>query len=250
NRTYAKIFGAGRRAAAAPSRTTSADRRAYSGVTQLSSTPSATSPASRHIFGPSAATTTRVSSVRRSSATPSRTRASEPGLGLPTPRSRRSSGRAFARTPAAMLSGPRVWSGMTPPPSSIRRVPFAPSPSAASPSVAPGWLTQNELYPSASASRAEARMMSAVTPAKTANPSAMLGGLHAVEAERLEQRHVLEREEDRGPRARVCVLVRGARRHREEIALAPVVCDAIDDGASAAAHHVVDGARRLAMGAG
>src|SRR5262249_21142994 len=155
-----------------------------------------------------------------------------------------------AGTPEAIPPGPRVWSGTTPTPSSIRRVTFAASPSDASPSVAPGWLTQNELYPSASASRAEARMMSAATPAKTANPSAMLGGLHAVEAERLEQRHVLEREEDRRPRARIGVRVRGPRRHREEIALAPVVRDPVDDGASTAAHHVVDGARRFAMGAG
>src|SRR5213083_745318 len=48
-RTYAKSRGGCRPAAAAPARTHSAERRACSGVSQLKSTASATSPATRHI---------------------------------------------------------------------------------------------------------------------------------------------------------------------------------------------------------
>src|SRR3989440_10208348 len=153
-----------RPAAVAPARTHSAERRACSGVSQLKSTASATSPARRHIWGPSAATTRRTGSSDRSAATPSRTRLRAPGFGLPTPRRRRPRGSALAGPPWTMLSGPRVWRGIPPIPSSIRRVSVAASASAASPSVAPGWFTQKELYPSPSASRADARMISGAAP--------------------------------------------------------------------------------------
>ena len=169
-RTYATSAGGCRPAAAAPARTQSAERRACSGVNQLSSTASAISPAVRHILGPSAATTRRTGSRDRSVATPSRTRASAPGFGLPTPSRSRPSGSALARTPSSMLSGPRVDSGITPIPSSICRVSRAPSARAASPSVEPGWFTQKELYRSPSASRADARMTSGARPANTAKP--------------------------------------------------------------------------------
>src|SRR5204863_339647 len=149
-RTYAKSRGGCRPAAAAPARTQSAERRACSGVSQLKSTPSPTSPATRHIWGPSAATTRRAASLGRSAATPSRTRLRAPGFALPTPRRRRSRGRPLARTPWTMLSGPRVWSGITPIPSSIPRVSVAASASETSPSVAPGWFTQKEGKPSPS----------------------------------------------------------------------------------------------------
>src|SRR6059036_794212 len=162
-----------RPAAVAPARTHSAERRACSGVSQLKSTASATSPARRHIWGPSAATTRRTGSSDRNAATPSRTRLRAPGFGLPTPRRRRPRGSALARTPWTMLSGPRVWRGITPIPSSICRVSFAASASAASPSVAPGWFTQKELYPSPSASRADARMISGAAPANNAKPRHM-----------------------------------------------------------------------------
>ena len=77
----------------------------------------------------------------------------------------------MARTPCAMLSGPRVCSGITPTPSSMRRVSPAAWASAASPSIDPGWLTQNELYPRASASRAAcADDVGGASPANSANP--------------------------------------------------------------------------------
>jgi hypothetical protein len=69
---------------------------------------------------------------------PARTRLSESGFGLPTPSSRRSSGSAVVFTPPTIDSGPRVCSGITPMPSSMRRVWPAAWASAASPSVAPG----------------------------------------------------------------------------------------------------------------
>src|SRR6266540_5029441 len=90
--------------------------------------------------------------------------------------------------------------------------------------------------------------VAAAAPATSSRRRRLLGRLHPVEAERLEERHVLEREQDRRLGAGVRVLVHGARRDREEIALAPVVGDAVDDRAPAPAHHVVDGARRLAVG--
>src|SRR5207244_1886584 len=45
-----------------------------------------------------------------------------------------------------------------------------PTASATSPSVAPGWFTQKELYPSPSASRADVRMISGAVPACKAKP--------------------------------------------------------------------------------
>src|SRR5258705_9473905 len=55
-------------------------------------------------------------------------------------------------------------------PSSMRWVSPAAWASAPSPSIDPGWFTQKELYPRASASRSVARMISGATPAYNAKP--------------------------------------------------------------------------------
>src|SRR5687767_8953429 len=73
--------------------------------------------------------------------------------------------------------------------------------------------------------------------------------LHAVQAERAQQRNVLHRVEEGGRGAAVGVGMERARRHREEIALAPFVTNAVDVGGAGADHDVIDRARRLAMGA-
>ena len=116
------------------------------GVIQLNNTPSATSPASIDIFGPSAPTTTIASISACRAATPVRTRASELLLlPLPTPRTSRSSGRASDRKRCVMTAGGRASSGMTPTPIVMWLVAAATAASDCKPSASAMSFTQNDV---------------------------------------------------------------------------------------------------------
>src|SRR5262249_48346956 len=71
--------------------------------------------------------------------------------------------------------------------------------------------------------------------------------LLAIQAERAEQRHILQRKENRWISAIVRVLVPGGGWDCEKVSFFPFVSSPVDEGAALAAHDVVDGAARLTM---